>query len=110
MLGWLQANAVYLFTAAVAGWLGYALVRAVRAASRAERPSVAEQFERTEKVKRQIRRKIAERKANPPEAFDSPGKPRRVTPSPQALPPIDSFGGPRRGWWRRVRAWFDRAP
>lgn len=105
-MNWLQENAVLVLAILTIGYLGFALIRAVVTSCRdCGRPTVVEEFEREEKVRRRIRRTIADRKANPP--TEPAAAARGPMPSTRGVPPIDPFGG-RPGWWTRVRRWFGR--
>jgi hypothetical protein len=105
---WLQTNAGWILSLVAVGWLSYALARALVISWRARQTtSVTEDFSRGEKVRQDIRRKIADRKANPDSAAVPAARGPDASRSPRGVPPLDPFGGPaRRGWWRRVRSWF----
>jgi hypothetical protein len=109
VLIWLQQNGVVLATIGLMGWLVYALGRGISAAQRTQRTEdVATDQARAERVRREVRAKIKDVKANrippPLPRVDAGEQPKRST---TKLPPIDPFGGrqPHR-WWHRVRRWF----
>lgn len=106
---WLRENAVMIVTVVIVGWIGYAVVNALRVARRTPPPAdAAEDLARAERVKRQVREKIADLKANkvPPPVTRSPSK-GGTAKGPSQMPPIDPFGGNRpRSWWARVRRWL----
>lgn len=108
-MNWFQANAVALLALAVTAWLAVVLIRALVISRRRQRPTnEIEHFTRTEKIRRDVQRRIAERKANPP-AASSPPQP-AATPGWGRIPPIDPFGGRGRRMWDRVRRWFSDRP
>lgn len=78
-------------------WVGYAVFRAVVASRRSSRPNAIEEFQRAEEVRREIRRKITERKTNPG------GPMSRDTPEGEAKRPNSGLA-----WWRRIFRGIDR--
>lgn len=102
----MQADIVWILTFAVVVWIGYAVVRAliISARTRQQPRSAADEFSRAEKVRQDVRRKKAERKAN--QAAVPPARRAPVAARPgRRVSPLDPFGGPWRQWLRR---WLGR--
>jgi hypothetical protein len=100
---WWRTNAVALLTLAIVAWLAVSLVRALIIASRRRQSILPKDASHAERVRADIRRKIAERK-DAPVRLESPC--RAANAARTAIPPIDPFGGRRRRGWGRAWEWL----